>query len=112
MLTLSSSQWFDRQKGYLDSLEIQLKGLVRAIELVARQRSDLSAAIGELVQHVGDLASSDIGQQLAQSLSGLAEVEKKSRDLQVIQSEQDMVTLLGTVDEYARMINSVRVCAA
>ncbi|EEB87295.1 hypothetical protein MPER_15419, partial [Moniliophthora perniciosa FA553] len=38
----------------------------------------------------------------------LAEVEKKAHDLQVTQSEQDMVTLMGTVDEYARLINSVR----
>lgn len=32
------SQWFDRQKGYLDSLESQLKSLVKAIEMVAKQR--------------------------------------------------------------------------
>lgn len=31
-------QWFDRQKGYLDSLESQLRGLVKAIELVAKHR--------------------------------------------------------------------------
>jgi sorting nexin-1/2 len=31
-------EWFDKQKTYLDSLEAQLKGLVKAIDLVARQR--------------------------------------------------------------------------
>jgi len=56
----------------------------------------LSAATGELVNTVTELASSDIGKPLAQSLAGLADVEKKAQDLQVIQSEQDMVTLLGT----------------
>lgn len=32
-------KWFDRQKVYLDSLESQLRGLVKAIELVAKHRS-------------------------------------------------------------------------
>jgi hypothetical protein len=32
-------QWFDRQKTYLDSLESQLKGLVKAIEVVAKHRA-------------------------------------------------------------------------
>lgn len=32
-------KWFDRQKSYLDSLESQLRGLVKAIELVAKHRS-------------------------------------------------------------------------
>ena len=32
-------QWFDKQKAYLDSLESQLRGLVKAIELVAKHRS-------------------------------------------------------------------------
>lgn len=31
-------QWFDRQKVYLDSLESQLRGLVRAIEIVGKHR--------------------------------------------------------------------------
>ncbi|KAJ4468468.1 hypothetical protein C8J55DRAFT_437943 [Lentinula edodes] len=41
---------------------------------------------------------------------GLAEVERKAQDLHVLQSEQDMITVMGTVDEYARLIGSVRVC--
>ena len=67
-----------------------------------------------------------MGKQLSQSLAGLADVERKAQDLQSVQSEQDMTTLMATgiilffpfwlvliseetVDEYARLINSVRV---
>ena len=32
-------KWFDKQKIYLDSLESQLRGLGKAIELVAKHRS-------------------------------------------------------------------------
>ena len=88
--------------------------------------AELAIATGEFAQNVTELASSDVGKQLAQSLAGLAEVEKTAQDLQNIQSEQDMATLMATgtsfigmhfiyvlkiwaVDEYARLINSVRV---
>ena len=110
---------------YLDSLESQLRGLVKAIELVAKHRAgmlhnlvgplylmsskEMAIATGDFAQNVGDLSSSDIGKQLAQSLAGLAEVERKAQDLANVQSEQDMATLMATVDEYARLINSVRV---
>lgn len=103
-----TDEWFDRQKAHLDSLEAQLRGLVKAIELVSKQRTDLALAMAEFAQTVSDLSSSDVGKQLAQSLAGLADIERKAQDIQSQQSEQDVVTLLSTVDEYARLINSVR----
>ena len=32
-------QWFDRQKAYLVSLETQLRGLVKAVDVVSKQRA-------------------------------------------------------------------------
>ncbi|KAF6761621.1 protein transporter [Ephemerocybe angulata] len=103
-----TDEWFDRQKAYLDSLESQLRGLVRSIETVAKHRQELSLTIGEFAQAVGDLSASDVGKQLSVALGELAEVERKAQDLQSTQSEEDCSTLMATVDEYARLINSVR----
>ncbi|KAF7430895.1 Vacuolar protein sorting-associated protein 5 [Pleurotus ostreatus] len=103
-----TDEWFDRQKVYLDSLESQLRGLAKAIDAVAKQRSELAAATGEFSQSVGDLSASDIGKGLSHSLSGLADVERMAQEIQSTQSEQDLTTIMGTVDEYARLINSVR----
>lgn len=66
--------------------------------------------MSEFSKSVADLSSSDIGRDLSQSLAGLADVEESARDLQLIQSDQDMTTIMATADEYARLINSVRVC--
>ncbi|KAI0923926.1 hypothetical protein AcW1_006742 [Taiwanofungus camphoratus] len=103
-----TDEWFDRQRAYLDSLESQLRGLVKAIDLVAKHRAELSAATGEFAQTIGDLASSEVGTPLSSSFAGLAEVERKAQELQSMQSQEDMVTIMSTVDEYARLINSVR----
>ncbi|KAI0741589.1 Vps5 C terminal like-domain-containing protein [Daedaleopsis nitida] len=103
-----TDEWFDRQKSYLDSLETQLRGLVKAIDGVSKQRAEVAAAAGEFAQTVADLAACDVGGQLSASLSGLAEVEQKIQEMQSIQATQDVVTILSTADEYARLINSVR----
>ncbi|KAL1666430.1 Vps5 C terminal like-domain-containing protein [Schizophyllum commune] len=103
-----TDEWFDRKKVYMDGLENQLRGLVKAIELVSKQRSDLATATGDFAATVADLSSSDVGKGLSTSLAGLADIERKAQDLQNIQAEQDIITLLATVDEYARLINSVR----
>ena len=110
-----TDEWFDKQKGYLDSLELQLRGLVKSIDLVSKQRAgkpivypgvvlasdpglELAAAAGEFAQAVGDLAQSDagLGTQLASALAGLAAVERKSQELQDKQSSEDTLTIMAT----------------
>ncbi|KAI0644233.1 Vps5-domain-containing protein [Trametes meyenii] len=103
-----TDDWFDRQRAYLDSLETQLRGLVKSIETVAKHRIEVAAAASEFAQTIADLAACDVGKQLSASLAGLAEVERKAQELQSIQAHEDMVTILSTADEYARLINSVR----
>ncbi|KAI0666816.1 Vps5 C terminal like-domain-containing protein [Trametes maxima] len=103
-----TDEWFDRQRAYLDSLETQLRGLVKSIEIVAKHRIEVAATAGEFAQTIADLAACDVGKSLSASLIGLAEVERKAQDLQSVQAHEDMVTILSTADEYARLINSVR----
>jgi len=101
-------EWFDRQKVHLEILESQLRGLVKAIEAVAKQRSELANAVGEFAQTIGDLASSDLGKSLSHSLEELAELERKAQQVESAQARADQATLLSTADEYARLVNSVR----
>ena len=93
-----TDEWFDKQKGYLDSLEIQLRGLVKSIDQVAKQRAELAIAAGEFAQTIQELASSDagLGQQLAVAFAGLAAVERKAQELQEKQSNEDTLTIMAT----------------
>jgi len=63
-------EWFDRQKAHLDVLESQLRGLVKAIDIVSRQRNELAGAVGEFAQCVSDLAAS----------GALVELERKAHE--------------------------------
>lgn len=105
-------QWFDKQRTYLDGLESQLRGLVKSIEIVAKQRAgahvfcyffllahnstDLASATGEFATAVIDLSASDLGEQLQQTLGALANVQQVAAEGQSVQSQQDMMTLMST----------------
>jgi sorting nexin-1/2 len=56
----------------------------------------LAVSSGEFAQTVSNLSAADVGKQLSQSLAGLADVERKAQELQSIQSEQDISTLMAT----------------
>jgi len=105
---VETDEWFDRQKAHLEILESQLRGLVKAIEIVSRQRNELATAVGEFAQTVSELATSDLGKSLSHSLEALSELERKAQETESAQARADQATLLSTADEYARLVNSVR----
>ena len=65
--------------------------------------------MGEFAQTVSDLAASDLGKSVSHSLEALAELERKAQETESAQARADQATLLSTADEYARLVNSVRV---
>jgi sorting nexin-1/2 len=65
--------------------------------------------VGEFAQTVSDLAASDLGKSVSHSLEALAELERKAQETESAQARADQATLLSTADEYARLVNSVRV---
>ena len=67
--------------------------------------------MGEFAQTVSELATLDLGKSLSHSLEALAEVERKAQETESAQARADQATLLSTADEYARLVNSVRVSA-
>lgn len=58
--------------------------------------TELASATGEFATAVAELSSSDIGEQLQQTLGTLANVEQAAAEAQSIQSQQDMLTLMST----------------
>ena len=57
---------------------------------------EVAVASGEFAQTVSDLSAADVGKQLSQSLAGLTDVQRKVQDVQNVQSEQDIATLMAT----------------
>lgn len=105
-----TDEWFETKRVYLDGLENQLKGLVRSMEAVSKQRTEFSTSLAELAETLEALSTCDISRQLSGTFVQLAALQRKAKEWQDEQAQQDMVTFVGTVEEYGRMISSVRVC--
>ncbi|KAF8327186.1 Vps5 C terminal like-domain-containing protein [Cantharellus anzutake] len=103
-----TDEWFDKKKTYLDTLEAQLRSLVKAIEAVAKQRTEVITATQEFADTIAALAASDLSKHLSESMKVLAQVETQAKELHDSQARDDLVLLTGTVDEYIRLITSVR----
>jgi Vps5 C terminal like len=71
--------------------------------------TELASAVGEFAQTVSDLAASDLGKSVSHSLEALADLERKAQETESAQARADQATVLSTADEYARLVNSVRV---
>jgi sorting nexin-1/2 len=100
--------WFHDRKIYLDALENQLKGLLKAIEMVVSQRKTLAEAAGDFAVSLGSLAQVELSPEFSGPLHGLSEVQIRIKELYERQAQQDVLTLGITIDEYIRLIGSVK----
>jgi sorting nexin-1/2 len=100
--------WFHDRKIYLDALENQLKALLKAVDTVVEQRKSLSAAAGEFAVSLNSLAQVDLSPVFSGPLQGLSDVQQRIKELYERQAQQDVLTLGITVDEYIRLIGSVK----
>lgn len=100
--------WFHDRKIYLDALENQLRALMRSIDTVITQRKVLSEAAGEFSTSLHSLSRTELSPLLSGPLDSLSELQLRIRELYERQAQQDVLTLGITVDEYIRLIGSVK----
>ncbi|RMZ83526.1 hypothetical protein DV737_g1604, partial [Chaetothyriales sp. CBS 132003] len=100
--------WFHDRKIYLDALENQLKALLKALETVMAQRKSLAEAAGDFAASLGNLARVELSPDFSGPVQGLSDVQVRIKELYERQAQQDMLTLGITVDEYIRLIGSVK----
>ena len=105
---IEHDDWFHDRKLYLDALENQLKALLKSLDMVIGQRKALSEAAGEFSSSLENLANVEVSVSLSTPLAGLADIQLRIRDLYERQAQQDLLTLGITIDEYIRIIGSVR----
>ncbi|KAJ9660828.1 Vacuolar protein sorting-associated protein vps5 [Neophaeococcomyces mojaviensis] len=100
--------WFHDRKIYLDALENQLKALMKALDTVIVQRKGLAEAAGDFATSLGQLAQVELSPTFSGPLQGLSDVQVRIKELYQRQAQQDVLTLGITIDEYVRLIGSVK----
>ena len=105
---IEHDDWFHDRRIYLDALENQLKALLKSIESVVSQRKALAEAAGDFSASLHALSLVELSVSLSIPLDGLSELQLRIRDLYDRQAQQDVLTLGITVDEYIRLIASIK----
>ncbi|KZT56888.1 Vps5-domain-containing protein [Calocera cornea HHB12733] len=92
---IENDDWFENRKIYLDALESQFRGLIKAIDIVAKQRAEVVTAASELSQALSELAASGLSKQLSHTIGMLSDVESRVKELQESQAKDDVMTFLA-----------------
>ena len=105
---IEHDDWFHDRRIYLDALENQLKALLKAIDMVVQQRKALAEAAGEFSASLHALSTVELSVSLSVPLGGLSDLQLRIKELYERQAQQDVLTLGITVDEYIRLIGSIK----
>lgn len=81
---------------------------MKAIDTVVAQRKGLAEAAGDFSASLHALATVELSPALATPLDGLSDLQLRIRELYERQAMQDVLTLGITIDEYIRLIGSVK----
>ncbi|KXN66657.1 Vps5-domain-containing protein [Conidiobolus coronatus NRRL 28638] len=101
-------EWFGNRFNQVNLLETQLKNLYKSLDYVIKEQKELASSN----QHFGEcligLASLEMNPELAQTFIDFGTVHKRIHDLQTKQSQDEVNEFEMTVDEYIRLLGSVK----
>ena len=81
---------------------------MKSIDTVVLQRKGLAEAAGDFSASLHALAAVELSPALSNPLDGLSDLQLRIRELYERQAQQDVLTLGITIDEYIRLIGSVK----
>ncbi|TVY39619.1 Vacuolar protein sorting-associated protein vps5 [Lachnellula cervina] len=109
---VEQDDWFHDRRIYLDALENQLKSLLKAMDTVVIQRKGIAEAAGDFSNSLHALSAVELSPTLSGPLEGLSDLQIRIKELYDRQAQQDVLTLGITIDEYIRLIGSIKMAFA
>jgi sorting nexin-1/2 len=104
----NGEQWFHDRKVYLDALEVQLKALLKAMDTMVGQRKAMAEASGDFSASLHALSTVELSPSLSGPLDALSDLQLTIRDVYDRQAQQDVLTFGIIIEEYIRLIGSVK----
>ncbi|KAL5606847.1 hypothetical protein BROUX41_003224 [Berkeleyomyces rouxiae] len=105
---VEQDEWFHDRRVYLDALEAQLRALMKAMESMINQRKGMAEAASDFSASLHALSTVELSPTLSGPLDALSELQLTIRDVYERQGMQDMLTFGIILDEYIRLIGSVK----
>ena len=101
-------EYFIQKKEYIESLEHNLRVFYKSIELINNQRQEMAGLVDEISLTIDELASLEILKITTDLLSSFSDVQLKLKENLDRINLQDQLTLGFTIEEYLRIIGSIK----
>ncbi|KAI1632724.1 vacuolar sorting protein [Biscogniauxia mediterranea] len=105
---VEQDDWFHDRRVYLDALESQLKALMKSMDIMVNQRKAMAEAAADFSASLHALSTVELSPTLSGPLDALSDLQLTIRDVYDRQAQQDVLTFGITIDEYVRLIGSVK----
>lgn len=105
---VEQDDWFHDRKIYLEALENQLKGLLKAMDTMVGQRKAMAEAAGDFSASLHALSTVELSPSLSGPLDALSDLQLTIRDVYDRQAQQDVLTFGIIIEEHIRLIGSVK----
>ncbi|KAI1330101.1 vacuolar sorting protein [Xylariaceae sp. FL0255] len=105
---VEQDEWFHDRRVYLDALENQLKALMKSMDTMVSQRKAMAESAADFSASLHALSTVELSPSLSGPLDALSELQLTIRDIYDRQAQQDVLTFGITIDEYIRLIGSVK----
>lgn len=105
---IEPEDYFKDKKSYIEGLSQQYKVFLKNLETIIIQRHDLASVTVEFANIIETLADLEISKGSTEIFQEFAATEMRLKELLDRLSLQDMLTLGATLDEYMRIINSIK----
>ncbi|KOS17340.1 Vacuolar protein sorting-associated protein vps5 [Escovopsis weberi] len=105
---VEQDDWFHDRRVYLDALENQLKGLLKAMETMVGQRKMMAEAAADFSASLHALSTVELSPALSGPLDALSDLQLTIRDVYDRQAQQDVLTFGIIIEEYIRLIGSIK----
>lgn len=101
-------EFFANKKVYIQDLEFNLKTFSKSLEMIVTQRVETISVVEQLSSSFEELADVEILKKTKDLLSAFANVNEKLKDNLERVNLQEQLTLGFTIEEYLRIIGSIK----
>ncbi|KAG5518187.1 hypothetical protein PMAC_003373 [Pneumocystis sp. 'macacae'] len=105
---VEQDNWFNKQKQIFDLLDLQFKGMSKAIDVVVKQKKDLAQTTGDLSLALSNLSNVELDKALSLTLVSFSDLQVRIKEFYERQAQHDILILGCMVDEYIRLIGSAK----
>lgn len=98
------------KQSYVESLDVQLRQLTQSLDMILEKRDELNLSLQDVTTVIQQMVDLEVNVEITDSLNNFAELQSKIREILERANLSQILTFGSTVDEYVRLIGSIRNC--